>query len=98
MAKRTVSDQVQNHIPGTEPVKNPKVHKNAVRYFDLMQARKAAGVDEKDAKVSLTELMIEEGIEEYEYGGLKVAVDTKRNVKVTIEGKGESEESGEGEE
>lgn len=92
MARRSVADQVQNHMPGTGPQKNPRVHKKAVRYFDLMQARKAAGVAEKEAKTTLTELMIAEGLDEYEYGGLKVSIDTKRNVKVTLEGRDEGDE------
>lgn len=95
MAKtKTVADQVQNHIPGTGPKKNPKVHKAAVRYFDRMQERKAVGVTEKAAKTTLTELMIEEGLDSYEYGGLAVHIDTKRNVKVTLEGRDEDGEGG----
>ena len=95
MAKNrpSIADNEQKHLPGTAPKKNTRIHPKAVRYFDLMQARIAAGKEEKDAKTTLTEAMIEDGLDHYEYGGIRVDIDTKRNVKVKVDGK---DETGEG--
>ena len=68
-----------------EPVKNKKIHPKALRYVDVRDARIAANKEEKEAHNTLLAAMLEEGLEDYEYGELKVHVDNKRKCKVTTE-------------
>lgn len=78
-----MAKQLQEFLPGQEPKKNNRVHKAALRYAELRDARIAANAEEKDAHDTLLHTMLEEGLEIYEYGDLKVAIDNKRKCKVS---------------
>lgn len=82
MAKVKRKRSEQQFMPGTEPVKNPRVHKAAVRYVEERDARIAANKEEKAAHDTLLAIMREEGLESYEYGNLKIWVDGSYKVKV----------------
>ncbi len=75
------------NLPGLEPVKNDKVHKAAEWYVKQRDARMALTKVEKEAKDTLLGEMTSQGITDYEYKGLVVHVDIKRDVKATINGK-----------
>jgi hypothetical protein len=75
----------QQFIEGTAPEKNEVVHRAAKRYVKERDARIAANKAEKEAHDYLLDKMIEEGLDSYEYGDLKVFVDNKRKCKVTTE-------------
>lgn len=85
----------QTFLPGTEPEKNAKVHNAALRYIRERDKRIAANQEESDAHNTLLNLMIEQGLESYVYGDLKVFVDSKKKCKVSRES---AESGGEGEE
>ncbi len=97
MAKKKVSaaaatEEGQLHIPGMEPVKNARVHPKAVRYAKVRDARIAANAEEAAAHDSLRETMLAEGLEHYEYKGLRVDIDRKSKCKVSTESaKGDGE-------
>jgi hypothetical protein len=80
MAKKKL---VQDYLPGTEPVKNKKVHPKALHYAAMRDDRIAANVAEKEAHDTLLAAMLEEGLEDYQYGDLKVHVDNKKKCKVS---------------
>ncbi len=86
----------QEFLPaeGMAPVRNPKIHKKALAYATRRDARIAANKEEKDAHDTLLAAMLEEGIEDYVYGDLKVHVDLHRKCKVSSEpeGNGDGEE------
>jgi len=81
--------------PDFKPVKNARVHKAAKRYYSLMLERKAAGEEEKASHDTLLNIMMEEGLDFYEYQDLKVAVDTSKKCKVKLQGEGSAESNGE---
>ena len=87
----------QTYLPGTEPKKIPSVHKAAMRYADKRDERIAANSEEAAAHNTLLEKMMEEGIDSYEYGTLKVSIDNKRKVKVKIESATGPSANGDGE-
>lgn len=98
MAKQKKSGEALNQqlIPGTEPVKNDRVHRSAMRYARLRDARIEAGRQEKDSHDTLLSVMQEEGIDSYTYGSISVNIDLKRKAKVTTESSGGSgEDAGE---
>ena len=75
-------EEGQLHIPGMEPVFNPKVHPKAIHYGKMRDARIAANKDESEAHDTLLTAMLEEGLEDYTYKGLTVHVDKKQKCKV----------------
>jgi hypothetical protein len=72
----------QAFLPGTEPVKNAKVHPRAINYADARDARMECNRIEKEAHDDLLATMLEEGLEVYEYGDIKVTVNNKRKCRV----------------
>lgn len=92
MAKKNAEPEMEQEVlhPDFKPVKNERVHKAAKHYYDLMLERKAAGDDENDAHDSLLNVMLEEGLEHYEYKGVFVDVNIKKACKVKIEGAGKA--------
>jgi hypothetical protein len=98
--KRTEEPEVeQGYIdPEFAPKKNARIHKAAKRYYGLMLERKAAGDEEKASHDTLLNIMLEEGVDSYEYQDLKVAVDTSKKCKVKLQGEGSAESNGESEE
>lgn len=75
----------QEHLPGAEPMeKNPRIHNLARRVKAASKEWSAAAEEHKGLKQSLIEAMIEEGLEHYEYGDVKVDMDTSRKLKVRI--------------
>ncbi len=72
----------QDYLPGTAPEKNARVHPLALNYADLRDERIAANKLEKEAHDTLLHTMLEEGLEVYEYGDLKVVVNAKRKCRV----------------
>jgi hypothetical protein len=98
--KRTEEPEMEQEVlhPDFKPVKNQRVHKAAKRYYSEMLARKSAGEEEKAAHDTLLNIMLEEGLDFYEYQDLKVAVDTSKKCKVKLQGEGSAESNGEGEE
>lgn len=86
MAKRGLPKKGgQEHLPGAEPMpKNEKVHSAAIRYAEARDERMAFGKEEKGLKTTLTELMLREGLSVYEYGDVRVDLDTKNEIKVKI--------------
>ena len=94
-----MAKKMQEFLPGQEPKKNNRVHKAALRYAELRDARIAANEEEKDAHDTLLHTMLEEGLESYEYGDLKVFIDNKRKCKVStkVEANGKAEDNGEAE-
>ena len=90
---------VQQHIPGMEPVKNERVHKCAIAYEHVRDARCELSKEEKDAHATLLGVMEEEGVTSYAYGDMLVTIGDKKKVKVqrikeeaAAESNGESEE------
>ena len=82
----------QEHLPGAEPMpKNEKIHRLARRVKAASKAWSKASGEHKELKDMLIEAMIEEGLEHYEYGDVKVDMDTSRKLKVKI-GNDEDEE------
>lgn len=77
---RKVDDQEQ--LPGLEDQKDKEVHAAAVRYWERMQERKAAGDEEKAAKDSLVLVMTRKGLTHYKYGEIEVHLDTTTSPKV----------------
>lgn len=83
MAKRKGE---QEYLPGTAPTRNKRVHRLAVRYAELRDARMAANKEEKEAHDTLLYAMIEEGLSAYEYGDITVTIDDKKKCKVAVKG------------
>lgn len=91
MAKKTAAEKpipkrkVQAFMPGTEPVKNDRIHAAAEAYYDVMSRRVALSKKEKIAKNELLSVLISEKETGYIYGDLKVfMIDGEPNVKVKI--------------
>lgn len=75
----------QEHLPGAEPMpKNVRVHSAAMRYAEARDERMALVKQEKGLKTMLTELMLKEGLTRYEYGDVRVDLDSKSEIKVKI--------------
>lgn len=74
----------QEHLPGLAPAKNTKVHGLAMRYAEARDERMECGRAEKALKTSLIEMMHKEGLTSYEYGDVRVDLDTKEEIKVKI--------------
>jgi hypothetical protein len=93
MAKRkSPADDVQNHMPGTHE-KVPAIHDAAVAMLAATRKSKRAKKAEEATREDVRAAMEEYGQDEYEYGGLHVKIDTKRQPKVKMAGKQpESEE------
>lgn len=95
MARQRRQRSEQEFLPGTAPVKNDRIHKHAKRYAQLRDDRMAANKEEKEAHDTLLAIMAELGVDAYEYGDVKVFVDKKQKVKVSVGGSdtnGEKEE------
>ena len=82
----------QGFLADLGPVRNDRVHAAAVNYAELRDGRIAAGREEKDAQDTLLAIMAEEGVEFYEYDGLKVSINLKKKAVVSTEKPGEREE------
>jgi hypothetical protein len=76
----------QEYLPGTEPLKNNRVHPAAKRYAKERDDRIAANKAEKEAHDNLLAIMLEEGLETYEYGDISVSIDAKRKCVVRVGG------------
>jgi len=87
MAPKAGKPTDQPQIPGTETPRNQRVHNAAVRYADRRDERMAASVAEKEAHVTLLEVMDKEGVDSYIYNGLEVHIDNNRKAKVKIQGR-----------
>lgn len=85
----------QEFIPGLAPKKVPKVHAAALRYADERDKRMAANKEEKEAQQFLLDKMQEAGLEIYEYGDVKVYLDSTRKAKVKVGNRADGEEGGE---
>ncbi len=85
----------QDFLPGTAPVKNKKVHPKALRYVEMRDTRIAANKEEADAHDNLLHAMLEEGLEVYEYGDLRVDISNSKKCKVKVEPKASPEANGE---
>lgn len=77
----------QGYIEGMEPEKNNRVHAAALRYAKLRDVRMAANKEEKEAHDTLLGTMMEEGLENYEYKNVSVAIDVGRKCKVSTDPK-----------
>lgn len=95
MAKAKRQRSEQEYIPGTEPVKNNRVHAAAKRYAGERDVRIQANKDEKAAHDTLLSIMLEEGLEAYEYGDISVTIDAKRKCVVRVGGADRNGERGE---
>lgn len=82
-SRARAAEEETPQIPDLEDEKNPRVHTAAVRYWDRMQERKAAGDEEVAAHASLVEVMAAEGITSYRYKDVEVHLDTKTKARVT---------------
>lgn len=83
----------QEHLPGAEPMeKNPKIHNLARRVKAASKEWSVAAEEHKGLKESLKEAMIEAGLDHYEYGDVKVDMDTSRKIKVKIANDDEDDE------
>lgn len=81
-AAEAVGTGEQLQFPGMEDEKNPKIHASANRYWERMQERKAAGVEETTAQENLLRIMKEEGVEHYKYKDIEAHIDATEKVKV----------------
>lgn len=72
----------QGYLPGTEPVRNKKVHPRAKDYQEKRDAKIAANKEEKEAHDNLLDAMVSEDLEVYEYGNLRVTVNNKQKCSV----------------
>jgi hypothetical protein len=94
MAKTRTADD-QPSLNGMEDVKNPRVHRAALRYVRERDKRMTMTQEEKAAHNSLLDIMKQEGLTSYKYGDLEVNIDSTEKVKVkkaSAEGAAESEE------
>lgn len=74
----------QEELPGAEGnEKLPHVITAAKRYIRERNARIKANAEEKAAHDHLMEVMTNEGLTDYEYGGISVHIDSSYKVKVT---------------
>ena len=71
-------------LPGMEPKKNGKVHAAGEEYADLRDKRMNAGMKEIEAKQELIDVMRKEGLTVYEYGDLRITLESKDKVKVKV--------------
>ena len=75
----------QEHLPGAEPMeKNPVIHDLARRVKAASKKWSKAAGEHKELKESLRDEMVEAGLDHYEYGDVKVDMDTTRKIKVKI--------------
>ncbi len=75
----------QEHLPEMAPMpKNEKIHRLALRCKTGSKAWSRAAEEHKCLKQSLIEAMIEAELEHYEYGDVKVDMDTNRSLKVKV--------------
>jgi len=75
----------QEHLPNMEPMpKNEKIHRLARRCKAASKAWSKAAGEHKGMKEMLIEAMIEAELEHYEYGDVRVDLDTSRKLKVKI--------------
>jgi hypothetical protein len=81
-----VAVNIQPPLPGAGGKKNKKVHDKAVYYAECRDERMEKSKLEKDAKVSLLDAMISEGIADYKWGNIEVHIDDKKDIKVKIKG------------
>lgn len=72
----------QQHLPDMAPVKNDRIHKLALSYVRVRDARMELTVDEVKAQELLQAAMQDEGIADYEYEDIKVQMTTNLKVKV----------------
>lgn len=75
----------QPSLPDADDVKNPKVHRAALRYIRERDERMEKTEQEKEAHNALLDVMIQEGLESYKYGDLSVSIDLTRKCKVKRE-------------
>jgi hypothetical protein len=91
----------QQRIPGTEEPSVPAIDQAAETYYDAKNARIKLSEEEKEAKESLIEVMLKEGLTRYiTADGLVVDITNKSNVKCKKKGDAESgaDSNGDGEE
>ncbi len=72
----------QMEIPGLETPRNDRVHRAAKAYYKAMQLRKAELENEVAAHATLLRIMLEEGVEIYNYNGIEARIDVTKKVKV----------------
>jgi hypothetical protein len=83
----------QERIPGTEN-KLQDLHDAAIEYAQIRDERMACGVQEKDKKSELLNLLKKHKLEHYEYEDVEITlVHEAEKVKVRVHGKEEDEES-----
>ena len=75
----------QQHLPGAESMpKNDKIHRLALRCKAASKQWSKAAEEHKGIKQGLIEAMIEADLEHYEYGDVRVDMDTNRKLKVKV--------------
>ena len=89
----------RQQFPGMEDVKNERVHKAALVYEDVRNARCLQSIEEKDAHADLLGIMKQEGVTSYAFGDLLVTISGKEKVKVQrVKEEAATENNGEKEE
>jgi len=82
----------QEHLPDMEPMpKNEKIHRLARRTKAAVKECSKAKAAWQDLKEQTIEAMRTEGLTHYEYGDVKVDLDTKRQLKIKIANEEEDE-------